>query len=245
MFIESLDSLPEELKPDFVASEFEGKKGFQHKSTVSLANALKNAKEEKDQYRTKLSEIETRLNGYEETKKAEIEQAKTEALEKARSSGDVKTIEERYKQQLADLEKRTNEQLNERDEKIKSITTRVKQERQSAIVSDLSDFATDDGKPAFKALLKSRTEIDDEGNTIYLDENGGATTLDKKGFIAQLQKEPMFKPLMRSDVVTKSNGNLNGGKSGGANTPTATRAEFEGWPQDKRSDFFKSGGKLN
>jgi len=50
MFVESLEKLPEELRGDFVESEFNGKKGFQHKDTIALANSLKNAKAERDQH---------------------------------------------------------------------------------------------------------------------------------------------------------------------------------------------------
>ena len=62
MFVESLEKLPEELRGDFVESEFNGKKGFQHKDTIALANSLKNAKAERDQYRTKATEYESQMS---------------------------------------------------------------------------------------------------------------------------------------------------------------------------------------
>ena len=85
MFLESLEKLPEELRSEFVESEFNGKKGYQHKDTVALANSLKNAKAERDQYRTKASEHEWQMA-------EKIEEAKRKALEEAKSKGDVDAI---------------------------------------------------------------------------------------------------------------------------------------------------------
>ena len=105
MFVEKLDDLPEALRGDFVESEFDGKKGFQHKDTIALSNALKNAKSEKEELRNKFADVETRLSEFEKTKAQEIEDAKTKALESARSNKDVEAIEKRYQEQIADLEK--------------------------------------------------------------------------------------------------------------------------------------------
>ena len=54
MFVENIEDLPESMRGDFVESERDGKKGYQHKDTIALANAMKHAKAEREQLKEKL-----------------------------------------------------------------------------------------------------------------------------------------------------------------------------------------------
>lgn len=181
MFVESLDKLPEDLRGDFVESEFNGKKGFQHKDTIALANSLKNAKAERDQYRTKATEYETQMSEAEKRAQERIEEAKRKALEDARSKGDVEAIEKRYQEQMADLEKRTEERTR------KAVETEFKskeaKQKQASLAKELGlQYGVDkDAADTIRELLEKRIQIDAEtGKEIYLDENGGATSLDSR-----------------------------------------------------------------
>jgi hypothetical protein len=216
MFIEDLDELPENLRGDFVESEFEGKKGFQHKSTIAMLNAMKNAKDEKATYKSELDDLKKWRDEFEANKASEIEAARAEALEKARTSGDVATIEERYKQQMADLEKRKSEELTGLKSKLDELTNSVKTEKRNAVVADLaSELAAPKGSKAFKMLIASRVDVDPStGELTFLDENGSATSLDLEGFKSELEKDELFAPLLKSGIVTTGGGNVSGSGSG-------------------------------
>ena len=47
LFFEKLEDVPEQFRADYVESEFEGKKGYQHKGVVSLANAYRSEREKR------------------------------------------------------------------------------------------------------------------------------------------------------------------------------------------------------
>lgn len=242
MFVESLEDLPEGLRSQFVETEIDGKKGYQDKDAHELRNHLFNVKSENKDLKTRYGEASETLKGYEEAKQREIEEARKKAIEEARKSGNT----ELFEQQLADAKKRFGETESQYQERIKGLEDRIKGEKRNAIVADLaSEYASKDGAAAFKRLVASMIDVDVEsGKEIYLDDNGGATSLDKSGFIAELKKNAVFAPVLKADVVTSGGGKVNGGGSGGATVKTASRAEFEGWNQAQRSEFFKKGGKL-
>lgn len=245
MFIETLDSYPDELKADFVPTEMDGKKGFMHKTDTALVNSLKNAKTEREAFKLQLDEVSTKLNGFEESKKSEIEAARNEAMENARSKGDVKAIEERYQQQMADAEKRASETNQQYQERIDKLTGNLKSKTKTAVISDIAkELSTDVGYNLFKKVLADRIDVDVEtGKEIYLNEDGSASSLDKKGFMDELLKDDSFKPLLKSGVVTQGGGNVSGSGEGSASTAKqVTRAEFDSWSDKKRSDFSKAGG---
>lgn len=220
MFVESLDKVPEEWRKDFVESEFEGKKGFQHKDTVALANSLKNAKTERDQYRTKATEYENQMSEAEKKAQERIEEAKRKALEEARSKGDVDAIEKRYQEQMADLEKRTAERVR------KEVETEYKgkeaKQKQASLARELGiKYGVDnDSADTISELLEKRIQIDAEtGKEIYLDENGGATSLDRAGFEKEFFSSPRVIRLVKADVATTGGGMANGNSGvGGASS---------------------------
>lgn len=216
MFVESLEKLPEELRGDFVESEFNGKKGFQHKDTIALANSLKNAKAERDQYRTKATEYESQMSEAETRAQERIEEAKRKALEEARSKGDVEAIEKRYQEQMADLEKRTAERTR------KEVETEYKgkeaKQKQSSLARELGlKYGVDnDSADTISELLEKRIQVDAEtGKEIYLDENGGATSLDRAGFEKEFFSSPRVIRLVKADVATSGGGMANGNNGAG------------------------------
>ncbi|AIM40764.1 putative capsid scaffold protein [Idiomarinaceae phage Phi1M2-2] len=245
MFVEKLDDLPESLQDQFEPYELDGKKGFQHKDTIALANSLKNAKAEKAQTQTQLEEFKTKLEGFEQQQAKAIEDARAAALEEARSKGDVKAIEERYQQQMEDLRKRVEEET--RATVTKEFTTKQAQQKANSIADKigLSTGIDADAGEAIADLIRSRVEVDpDTGKEVYKDAKGGALSVDRDGFIAELKKERRFKFLMKGVPPSEGGGNANGSSSGGAATKQATRDEFNSWTPAKQKEFAKSGGKI-
>jgi len=216
MFVESLEKLPEELRGDFVESEFNGKKGFQHKDTIALANSLKNAKAERDQYRTKATEYESQMSEAETRAQERIEEAKRKALEEARSKGDVEAIEKRYQEQMADLEKRTEDRVRkEVDAEYKGKEAKQKQ-RSLARELGLKYGVDNDSADTISELLEKRIQVDAvTGKEIYLDENGGATSLDRAGFEKEFFSSPRVIRLVKADVATSGGGMANGNNGAG------------------------------
>lgn len=202
---EQFEELPEFAKEQYV----EDGEGYSHKGMLKV-------KQTANDLDTKLKDISSKLDSFEEEKKAEIEKARKEALEQARSKGDVKAIEERYQQQLDDLEKRSNETVKQYEERLEKMSQAIKTDRKNAVVSELSEMATDKGRKAFKALVSSRVDIDPEtGKAIFLDDEGRATSLDMKGFMAEIKKDEAFTPLVQADVTTNGGGKVKTGNDWG------------------------------
>lgn len=205
---EQFEQIPEFLRDDY---EKNGEV-YRHKTTGKVDHLKRSL----DALDGKYKETNEKLSSIEAGKAAEIEAARAAALEGARNKGDVAAIEKRYQEQMADMEKRTGETLKQRDERIESLIGERKKERIDLIVSELSNDATDDGKIAFKRLIRARIDYNPEnGQTIFLDEDGGATSLDLKGFQAELKKEAMLKPLLKATTVTTGGGQANGGSNFG------------------------------
>ena len=212
MFVENIEDLPESMRGDFVESERDGKKGYQHKDTIALANAMKHAKAERDQLKEKLS-------AFEASQQAAIDKAKADALEEARTKGDVKAIEERYQQQMADLERRVREE--ERAVVLKEIGEKTSKEKAISIADQIGaalgvdEFAGQN----ISDLIRSRVTVDAAtGKEVYYDAKGSALSVDKKGFMAELKKDPRFKLLIKSEPSTTGGGKTQGSGGGGASS---------------------------
>lgn len=202
---EQFEELPEFVKSQYVPDD----DGFSHKGMLKV-------KQTANDLDGKLKELNTKLETFEDAKKQEIEKARAEALEQARSKGDVKAIEERYQQQMEDLAKRLEDTENGYKEKLDKLTTTVKTEKKNAIIAELSEMATDQGKKAFKSLVSSRVDVDAEtGKAVFLDDDGRATSLDLKGFMAEIKKDEAFAPLVRADVTTTGTGKAKTGNDWG------------------------------
>jgi hypothetical protein len=212
MFVENIEDLPESMRGDFVESERDGKKGYQHKDTIALANAMKHAKAEREQLKEKLS-------AFEASQQSAIEKAKADALEEARTKGDVKAIEERYQQQMADLERRVREE--ERGVVLKEIGEKTSKEKAISIADQIGaalgvdEFAGQN----ISDLIRSRVTVDAAtGKEVYYDAKGSALSVDKKGFMAELKKDPRFKLLIKSETSTTGGGRTQGSGGGGASS---------------------------
>lgn len=216
MFVENLDKIDESLHDQFIEHEKDGVKGFIDKDSKTALDMAFHIKEEKKTYLEKLKAVGSELDNYKATEAERIEKAKREALEKARSSGEVESIEKIYEEKMADLEKRTAERV--RQEVQQEYTLKEVQNKAQIELNELvhglkpkDDFS----KRLIEDHLKNRQKVED-GKIIYLNEDGSASTLDHKGLLKELQESPMFKPLSSYTPPASGGGLINGSKGGSA-----------------------------
>lgn len=217
MFVEDLETLPENMREEFVEYELDGKKGFSDKGSVALYNSLKNAKAEKEDYRNKFTETQSKLAEFEEQQAQKIEDAKKEALNKAKSSGDVEAIEKRYQEQMADLEQRVR--IESKEEARNEFLTEQAEKDANNIADKIGltlGVDTDSGE-AIAELIRARVKKDPKtGQEIYHDAKGSALSVDRNGFIELLKKESRFARLMKAEFTTNGGGNANGSNNQGS-----------------------------
>ncbi|HAD31532.1 MAG: hypothetical protein CL578_22425 [Alteromonadaceae bacterium] len=200
-----------EQVPDFLKADYE-----QVGDVWKHAGMLK-VKQTADNLDSKLKETNQRLSEFEKTQASAIEKARADALEEARSKGDVKAIEERYQQQMADLEKRV------RQEAYDSARSEIKGEQAEKDASSIADKiglalgVDEDAGYAIADLIRSQIKIDpDTGKEIYYDTKGSALSVDRNGYIAELKKQARLKRLIKGEQTTHGSGNANGSQNGGS-----------------------------
>lgn len=238
IFYDTIEQVPEDQRENYIESEFDDKKGFQHKQVVSLVNALKKEREEKAHVKGKWEEHERK----EAERLTEIER---QAYEKAKKDGNFTEIEKRLNQQLEDEKRRSGETTKQFQERIEKMANQIKTEKRSAVVSDLSEMATDKGRAAFKRLVASRIDVDAEtGKVTFLNDDGSASSLDLAGFKAEISQDETLSPLLKSDVVTSGGGKANGSTDGSAPVKTMKRDQFQQLNSKQQMAFVKDGGKI-
>ena len=213
---EQYDNLPDYVKGDY---QEVGEGQYKHAGLIKVKSTADELNSQLEQERKKQQELSDRLTDFERKQEERIEAARKEALEQAKSKGDVDAIEKRYQEQMADLEKRVREE--ERENVKKEFKEERAREKAAGLASKIAnEQAVDsDSARALEMLIKSRIQYDpDSGKEIYLDDNGSATSLDRNGFIAELSKAPMYKRLLKSSVPTTGGGGANGSGSGSAST---------------------------
>ena len=200
-----------EQLPDFIQGDYE-----QVGDVYKHAGMIK-VKQTADNLDGKLKETNQRLTEFEKTQAAAIEKARTDALEEARSKGDVKAIEERYQQQMDDLEKRVRQEAYDQ---AKSEIKGEQAKKDASAIADkigLSIGVDEDAGYAIADLIRARVEIDPDTNKeTYFDAKGSALSVDRNGFIAELKKEARFKRLIKGTTATNGGGGANGSGGGSA-----------------------------
>jgi uncharacterized protein YjbJ (UPF0337 family) len=214
--------------PEFLQGDYEQVgEVYRHVGEIK-AEKLKGSLNDLDsKTKAQLGELSDKLTEFEKGQQEKIEAAKKEALEKAKSSGDVEAIEKRYQEQMADLEKRVAEKT--RAEVTKEFTEKTAGEKAKSIAAQIAaEQAVDaDSRETLQEILERRVKVDPEtGREIYHDDQGGALSLDRAGFIAEVvKKSPRYARLIKSGVVTNSPGGVNGPGNGGASPAANEKAE--------------------
>ena len=161
---------------------------------------------------SKYKEASSKLSEYEQKQAERQAEAERKALEKLKSEGKVDEI-------LADAERRIGETQKQFQERIDKMVAAAKTGKRDEIVSDLSSFATDKGKAAFKRLIAGLIDYDPEtGKEIYFNEDGSASSAKNRTEFMQevVQKSETFEPLIRDlNLVTQGGGNAKGSNGDG------------------------------
>jgi hypothetical protein len=144
--------------------------------------------------------------------------AKKEALAEALKKGDATAIEERYKQEMIDLEVRVA--ASTRDEVEAEYTAKkAKNKAESLRKSIAKDLGFDaDAVATIELLLTSLIKTNESNEISLYDFSGSATSIkgdDEEAVKAEIKKLPQFKYLVSGKDLLKSvkNGILNGGEN--------------------------------
>lgn len=245
MFVEDLETLPESMRDQFVEHELDGKKGYADKGSVALYNSMKNAKAEKEEYRNKFNETQTKLSEFEASQAEKIEAAKAKALEDAKNNKDVDAIEKRYQEQMLDLEKRV------REEERQNVTTEFAEKSAAQKAESIADniglslgIDKEDGE-VISELIRNRVKVDpNTGKEIYHDAQGSALSVDKDGFIALIKKEKRFARLIKAEFTTTSSGLANGSNDRGS-AQNQNKAAQEAKKKGDLNAYLKESLKIN
>lgn len=206
-----------EQLPDFVRDDYTEVDGvYKHAGMMKVKGTLNDLDSRLKSKDTEFNELSERLNNFEQQKAQEIEQARADALEQAKSKGEVESIEQLYQEQMADLEKRTEQRVRsevEQEYTLKEVNNKAQIELTELVhgLKPKDDFA----KRLIQDHLKNRQKVED-GKIIYLNEDGSASSLDKAGLLKELQESPMFKPLTSYTPPSLGGGNMNGSQGGSA-----------------------------
>lgn len=216
-----------EQLPDFVKNDYQDVDGvYKHAGVVKLKSTLNDLDSKLKTTQSQFEELNGKMSEYDKNKQAEIEAARAKALEEARSKGDVETVEKRYQEQMADLEKRVAAKT--REDVSKEFTLKGAQAQAQAELSDIVSGlkpVDDEAADVLKATLRNRQQVAEDGKIIYLNEDGSASTLDKNGFIAELKKAGKYKRLRQAEAAAAGGGLVKGGLDAGGSLTTNEAAQ--------------------
>jgi len=203
LFSEKLEDVPEQFRADYVESEYEGKKGYQHKGVVSLANAYRSEREKRGKVEATLAELNAK-------KQQELEQAREEERQKALDSNNIKRLLEIEGQKTADAVARAK--AEGKAEALKELATERAKERKSALIERFKQKGVDEhAKAAIALILDRMIEVDPETQQeAFLDVSGKAMAVDVSGFDAEIDKMPLFAHLIEKKQSTSGAGGANG-----------------------------------
>jgi hypothetical protein len=177
---------------------------------------------------------------YAEIKEQPLRQQYQKILdEKKKLEQTSRTLEEKSKSGLGDVEK----QLQERDREIAGLKTQV---REHSIWGPVKDMAIKSGVMpdrinAFMTLLRTGERFDmEDGKLIFKDKNGYPTTIKpERAFEVYLREEEAW--AFEASKAAGS-GAQNGTKSPG--TRTYSRESFEALPHDERWKVIREGARI-
>ncbi len=215
-----------EQLPDFVKSDYTEVDGvYKHAGMMKVKGTLNELDSKLKARDNEFSQLSEKLSSIEQQQAEKIEQARKDALEQAKSKGDIAAIEQRYQEQMQDLEKRTTERVRQEVQQeytLKEVQNKANLELNEIVhaLKPKDEFA----KRLIEDHLRTRQKVE-EGRIIYTNDDGSASTLDYKGLISELQESPMFKPLSSYTSPASGGGLINGTQSVGSATQVNQKAE--------------------
>ena len=201
-----------EQLPDFVQSDYQEVDGvYKHAGMIKLKTSLN---EVDTKYKGQLGELNERLSSFEETKKAEIEAAKNEALESAKGKGEVEEIERLYKEKMADLEARSYEK-GKAEAASEFKMQSAKQQAEALSTKIAAQLAVDsDAQQDLQDLISLRVKPDESGNITFYNRDGSASTMTEGEFVAEIKDR--HKRLVKGETTTQGGGFTNGSRNSSA-----------------------------
>lgn len=218
---EDFEALPEKARAAFTldGDEYVPAKDAKLKQTLNeLDSKYKSAEQ-------KAKELEERLGGFETAKQQEFEKKLADELEKARSSGDAKALEERLRQQFADEVKREREAA--KNEAVTEFKTQQAQEKASTLADKIGLTIGVDAESGelIADAIRQRIKIDPQtGEKIFHDIKGSALSVDEAGFMKEVANEKRFARLVKGDIVTTGGGNAKGNNGDGRTSQNVNEA---------------------
>lgn len=210
-------------------------KMYQEKDGVFYLNIEGLPKDNSSEYEDRIQKMDSKITELLDEKKAAkkkaddaIEQARKDAEEAARKSGDVDALDKSWQEKYS---KREAELINDFEPKINQLQNLLhKKTVMASAIEIASDLALPGSAKALLPHIQSRLEMevkDDEAITVVrgLDGKPSALTLDE--LKTEIKNEPAFAPLIAG---SKSSGGGADGDNGGGAAPskvnlTGTKAE--------------------
>lgn len=240
LFFEKLEDVPEQYRDEFVESEFDGKKGFQHKQVVALANTMRNTKAERETEKQRREQMESKLQELETSQAERIRQAREQALEEAKKAGNSDELDRLQKEKMDDAIRRAKDEAKlEFEAELR--TQRIGNKRKDRITELTDKYALEDAgsKAAFRRLIEAFIGADDESESLtYLNEDGSASSLDDAGFEKEILNLPILQRLLKADIVTTG-----GGKASGSSVSSANKKP-EDYTEQERVQLFRTNPAL-
>lgn len=204
---EQFEQLPDFLKNDYQEA---GEGVYRH---AGLIKVKKTADELDEKLKARVNE----LTEYQGAEQARIDAAKKEAYEQALKDGNSEEISKRHAEQIADAEQRALERgKNEATEEFKKQIATDKADKTALKIA--SDVAIDEyARDLIYRFIRGQVEHK-EGKDVFLSESGSATNLDYSAFKSEVEKNPRYARLIKSQTAATGGGNANGSNGGSASS---------------------------
>ena len=205
------NQLPEFVQEDYVLDG----DSYKHAGVLKMKGTLNDLNGKLESQKGEYNQLNSRLSEFEQNKKAEIEQARADALEKAKKENNVDDILRIEREKLEDEKRRIDETVGSFNERMQTVA----KNQEATIASSLSsELATTGGKKAFERLIAPFISVDPmTGLETYLNDDGSASSLNREQFIVEIKKNDLFSSLIKADIHTRGGGGLSG--NGGVSDP--------------------------
>ena len=210
---EQFDQVPEFMQADYVKDG----EVYKHAGVMKMKGTLNDLNGKLEARNGEYESLNGRLTEFESSKAAEIEQARTDALEKAKKDNNIDDILRIEREKLEDERRRLELSSTEFSERMNGVAANQKKNIAQSLASEL---ATDKGKAAFNRLIADYISIDPvTGLETYLNDDGSASSLNRDQFILEVKKNELFSSLVKADINVNGGGGMNG--NGGNSAPPA------------------------
>lgn len=203
--------------PDFVKGDYEKFGDGYRTKGEGKAESLKSSLNELN---GKFKSAESRIAEIEAAKAQEIESARAEALKQAKSAGDVDAAQQQYEQQMEDLRKRSQADIDKERERGDKYANMLKASKRESFMANLRSKLGifEDCAEDFEDLVAPLVDFDPEtGKKTFFERGGGATSLDEAGFIDSIKSRPAVMRLMKAQPTAEGGqAQGNNGSGGGA-----------------------------